>query len=78
MVAEQLVLVIHLEPGREFSEELKKDIAARNNRLTNYKRVHGIVLYPDEFPLTASLKVIRKALAQRWGNLEREKVLLPI
>ena len=78
MVAEKLVLVIHLEQGQEFTEELKNEIVARNNRLTNYKRVHGIVLYPEDFPLTASLKVIRKVLAQRLGNLEREKAVLPI
>ncbi len=78
MVAEKLVLVIHLEPGQEFTEELKKEIAARNNHLTNYKRVYGIVVYPEDFPLTASLKVIRKVLAQRLGNLEREKAVLPI
>jgi long-chain acyl-CoA synthetase len=78
MVAEKLVLVIHLEPGQSFTEELKSEIVSRNNRLTNYKRVHGIVLYQEDFPLTASLKVIRKVLAQRLGNLEREKAALPI
>ena len=78
MVAEKLVLVIHLEQGQMFTEELKNEIIARNNRLTNYKRVHGIVVYGEDFPLTASLKVIRKALAQRLGNLEREKAVLPI
>ncbi len=78
MVAEKLVLVIHMEPGQTFTEELKSEIIARNNRLTNYKRVHGMVVYGEDFPLTASLKVIRKVLAQRLGNLEREKAVLPI
>ena len=78
MVAEQLVLVVHLEPGQSFTEELKRDIITRNNRLTNYKRVHGMVVYPEDFPLTASLKVIRKVLAQRLGILDREKAVLPI
>jgi len=78
MAAEQLVLVAHLEPGQAFTDELRNEIIARNHRLTNYKRVHGIVLYPEDFPLTASLKVIRKVLAQRLGNLEREKAILPI
>ncbi len=78
MVSEQLVLVVHLEPGQTFTEELKRDMITRNNRLTNYKRVHGIVVYPEDFPLTASLKVIRKVLAQRLGYLDREKAVLPI
>jgi long-chain acyl-CoA synthetase len=78
MVAEKLVLVVHLEPGESFTNELKNEITARNNRLTNYKRVHGIVVCEEDFPLTASLKVIRKVLAQRLGKLEREKAVLPI
>jgi long-chain acyl-CoA synthetase len=78
MVAEKLVLVLHLESGQAFTEELKNEIVARNNRLVNYKRIHGIVLFQEDFPLTASLKVIRKALAQRLGNLDRDQAILPI
>ena len=78
MVAERLVLVIHLEQGQEFTNEVKNEIAARNNRLVNYKRVHGIMIYHEDFPLTASMKVIRKALAQRLGKLDREQAILPI
>jgi long-chain acyl-CoA synthetase len=78
MVGEQLVLVIHLENGKSFTEELRKEIAARNNRLINYKRIHGIVVYGEEFPLTASLKIIRVALAERLGKLERERAILPV
>jgi long-chain acyl-CoA synthetase len=78
MAAEKLLLVIHMEPGQEFTPELKNEIVARNNRLTNYKRVHGLIVFTEDFPLTASLKVIRKVLAQRLGNLDKEKVVLPI
>ena len=78
MVGEQLVLVIHLDHGQSFSDELQKEIAARNSRLLNYKRVHGIVLYNEDFPLTASLKIVRVALAERLGKLKREEAILPI
>jgi long-chain acyl-CoA synthetase len=78
MVGEQLVLVIHLENGKTFTEELRKEISARNSRLINYKRVHGIVVYDEDFPLTASLKIIRVALAERLGKLDREKAILPV
>jgi long-chain acyl-CoA synthetase len=78
MVGEQLVLVIHLEHGQEFTAGLRAEIAARNNRLINYKRVHGVVLYKDDFPLTASLKIIRVALAQRLGTTSREQAILPV
>ena len=78
MVGEQLVLVVHLEPGKSFTEELKQEIAERNRRLINYKRIHGVVVYPGDFPLTASLKIIRVTLAERLGKLSREQVMLPI
>jgi long-chain acyl-CoA synthetase len=78
MVGERLLLVIHLENGQSFTGELRKEISARNNRLINYKRVHGIVLYGEDFPLTASLKIIRVALAERLGKLDRDKVVLPV
>jgi long-chain acyl-CoA synthetase len=78
MVGEQLVLVVHLEHAGQFTEDLRKEIAARNSRLINYKRVHGVVLYSDDFPLTASLKIIRVALAQQLGKLNREQAVLPV
>lgn len=78
MVGEQLVLVVHLDHGQLFSDELRKEIAARNNRLINYKRIHGMVVYEEDFPLTASLKIIRVALAEHLGKLNREKAILPV
>src|SRR6516225_3441774 len=78
MVGEQLVLVVHLEPGRASTDVLQHEIAARNNRMINYTRVHGVVVYPDDFPLTASLKVIRVALAERLGKLDRNQAVLPL
>jgi len=78
MVGEQLVLVIHLEPGKTVTEELQQEIAARNNKLINYKRIHGVVVYGEDFPLTASLKIIRVALAERLGKLKREEAIQPV
>jgi acyl-coenzyme A synthetase/AMP-(fatty) acid ligase len=78
MVGEQLVLVIHMEPGRTFTEELRQEIARRNSKLINYKRIHGIVVYNEEFPLTASLKIIRVSLAERLAKLDRDQAVLPV
>ena len=78
MVNEKLLLVIHLEPGQAFAPELKSEISTRNSRLINYKRVHGLVLYQEDFPLTASLKIKRSELAQRLSALDREQSILPI
>jgi long-chain acyl-CoA synthetase len=78
MVNEKLLLVIHLEHGQAFTPELKAEIFARNAWLTNYKRVHGMVIYQEDFPLTASLKIKRSELAQRLAALDREQSILPI
>ncbi|HTZ33615.1 MAG TPA: AMP-binding protein [Methylomirabilota bacterium] len=78
MLGEQLVLVIHPEPGKTFTDELKQEIVARNNKLINYKRIHGVVVYDEDFPLTASLKIIRVVLAEQLGKLKQEEAVQPI
>jgi long-chain acyl-CoA synthetase len=78
MVGEQLIIVIHLESGQSFTDELKQNISQRNNRLLNYKRIHGVVLHQEEFPRTASLKIKRNELAERLAKLDRDRVILPL
>ena len=78
MVGEKLVLVIHLEPGQEYNEELRQDINARNNRLLNYKRIHGVVVLGEDFPRTASLKIKRNVLAERLASLASGSAILPL
>jgi acyl-coenzyme A synthetase/AMP-(fatty) acid ligase len=78
MVGEKLVLVVHLEPGRQYDEELRRDINARNNRLLNYKRVHGIVVLNEDFPRTASLKIKRNVLAERLASMDSASAILPL
>ena len=78
MVGEQLVLVFHLEPGQTFTGELRADISARNSRLLNYKRIHGIVVFEEDFPRTASLKIKRNVLAERLAQLDRAAAVLPL
>jgi long-chain acyl-CoA synthetase len=78
MVNERLLLVLHLEHGEAFTRELRSEISTRNAHLTNYKRVHGLVVYQEDFPLTASLKIKRSELAQRLSALDREQSILPI
>jgi long-chain acyl-CoA synthetase len=75
---EQLVLALHLEPGQEFTEQLRRDISVRNNRLLNYKRIHGVVLFEEDFPRTASLKIKRNVLAERLARVERTAAILPL
>src|SRR5204863_3597952 len=78
MTGEKLVLALHLEQGQQYSEELRQDINARNNRLINYKRIHGVVLLDEDFPRTASLKIKRNVLAERLAKLDSGTAILPL
>jgi len=78
MVGEQLIIAIHLENNQQFTDALKQDVIQRNNRLLNYKRIHGIVLFDEDFPRTASLKIKRNELAERLSKLDRDRVILPL
>jgi long-chain acyl-CoA synthetase len=78
MVGEQLILVIHLEPGQNFIAELRQEIVARNNRLLNFKRVHGFVLFAEDFPRNASQKVLRESLKERLAMLDRATAIQPL
>jgi long-chain acyl-CoA synthetase len=78
MVGEQLVLVLHLEQGQRFTDQLRGDINARNNRLLNYKRIHGVVMLDEDFPRTASLKIRRDVLAKRLAGLDNATAILPL
>jgi long-chain acyl-CoA synthetase len=78
MVGEQLLLALHLEQGQTYTEDLHRDITARNHRLLNYKRIHGVVLLDEDFPRTASLKIKRNVLAERLAQFDRTTVILPL
>jgi long-chain acyl-CoA synthetase len=78
MVGEQLVLVMHLEPGQSLTKDLRQEIAARNNKLLNYKRVRGIVLTTEDFPRTASMKIKRNVLAENLAKLDRSSAVLEL
>ncbi len=76
MVGEQLVIVLGLEPGQSFTETLRAEIHARNLRLLNYKRISGCVLWNDDFPRTASLKIMRSILAEQLARLDRASAVI--
>ncbi len=78
MAGEQLVIVLHLEPGQRFDETLRAELAARNRRLLNYKRISGCVLWDEDFPRTASLKIKRAALADGIGKRLDRDVVIPL
>jgi len=65
MTGEMLVIVLRLEPGHEFNEALQSELAERNRRLPDFKRVRGYVIWDRDFPRTASLKIKRIELAEQ-------------
>ena len=77
--SEQLVMVLRLEAGQEFTDELRHMIEARNRRLPDFKRIHGFVVWDRDFPRTASMKVKRPLLAESIrASTERRTAVVAI
>src|SRR5215469_2660769 len=69
---EMLVLVLHPDLNQTVTESLKEEIAARNRRLPDFKRIGGFLVWDKDFPRTASMKIKRGELAEQIGqSLER-------
>jgi long-chain acyl-CoA synthetase len=66
--SEMLVMAVRLEPGQEFTDELKEDLVVRNRHLPDFKRVGGYFVVAKDFPRTASMKVKRNQLAEEVGK----------
>ena len=77
MTGEQLVLVLHPDAAQNVNGAIHSEVEHRNQRLAPYKRVSGYVLWPEDFPRTASLKIKRNILAEQIGRqLDRNAVQL--
>ena len=77
MAGEQLVLVLHPDAAQNVNGAIRGEVERRNQRLLPYKRVSGYVLWPEDFPRTASLKIKRNILAEQIGRqLDRSAVQL--
>jgi len=72
---ESLVLVLRLEQNQKLEAPLLEDIAARNRKLPDFKRVGGYLVWDKDFPRTASMKIKRQVLAEEIGrSVERSAV----
>jgi long-chain acyl-CoA synthetase len=65
---EMLMLVVRLEQNQQFDDRLRDEIATRNRRLADFKRVGGYLIWEKDFPRTASLKIKRGELAEQIGK----------
>jgi long-chain acyl-CoA synthetase len=76
---ELLLLVVHLEPGQELTENLRSELARRNRKLPDFKRIGGYVVWHHDFPRTASLKIKRNLLAEQIASqMERATSLVKL
>jgi acyl-CoA synthetase (AMP-forming)/AMP-acid ligase II len=71
MQHEQLVAVVRAEPQGPWQNALRE----ANRTLPEFKRIHGVVLWPDPFPRTASLKLKRGVLADALRSLSRSAII---
>lgn len=62
LTGERLVAVVR--PKHADDSSWRRDLAARNRALAAHKRLGGVVLWRDEFPRTASLKLKRSVLTE--------------
>jgi long-chain acyl-CoA synthetase len=77
MVGEQLVLVARVDDASKGISELRSEIAERNRRLPDFKRISGYLAWTGDFPRTASMKVKREALAEEIrAETERSAMIL--
>ncbi len=65
---EMLIILLRLEPNQQLDDSLRQQIALRNRRLADFKRVGGYLVWDKDFPRTASLKIRRGELASEISN----------
>ena len=79
---ERLIAVLHpnSEPAdSKTGDALREELAVRNRRLPDFKRISGYVLWNEDFPRTASLKIKRTELAEQIrGKLDRPSAVVEL
>ena len=79
MSHEQLMIVLRLEQESQPTAALLEELRARNRRLLDFKRLGSYIVWDEDFPKTASLKIKRGILAERIAQrLERDTALREI
>ena len=75
LTGETLTLVVRPREGQE-PENLIEAVDVRNRKLAEYKRIANVLLWEEEFPRTASMKVKRLDLAAQVQEMDREALVV--
>jgi long-chain acyl-CoA synthetase len=78
MLGEKLVLVVHPDSGASLPPGVTANLAERNRRLLNYKRVSGYLIWDHDFPRTASVKIKRNELADQIRASAGREAVVPL
>ena len=79
LAGEQLMIVLRLDPGVETTKDLVNDLKARNRSLADFKRLSGYMVWEDDFPRTASMKLKRNVLAEQIAaRLDRATAMMDL
>jgi len=78
MTGEKLLLVLHTDAGKRSDADLVGEISSRNRKLLNYKRVSGYLIWAEDFPRTASLKIKRTELALQIRETLGRDAMVPL
>ncbi len=78
MAGEQLVLVIRLDAGQAMNDSLQQEISRHNGQLLNYKRISGYIVWDQDFPRNAAMKIRRAVLAEQIGKHLDRSALVPL
>jgi long-chain acyl-CoA synthetase len=75
---EQLMIVIRPKDDAAI-KDLIDGLQARNRKLADFKRLSGYIVWSEEFPRTASMKVKRNVLRDELAeHLERDSALMEL
>ena len=68
LTGEKLILALHPDLNQEVTSSIKDEIALRNRRLPDFKRIGGYLVWGKDFPRTVKMDIKRSALAQEIRN----------
>lgn len=76
---EELLIALHPDTGQEVNAALIDELSRRNRRLPDFKRVAGYIVWDQDFPRTASMKIKRGPLAEAIrSKLDRESAVVKL